>query len=157
MFLTTWRVICMGISLALCQAGNILGPILFMASYNAVTIAVRWFGLKIGYEQGTKFIQRVSDSNIIQNISNKASILGMMVVGAMIPSYVVVNSPIKIGTGKSAVSLVSTLNQIVPSMLPLAATLIVLWMIRKKWKVSWILVTVVAFSIIGTWLHILSA
>ena len=147
----------MGISLALCQVGNILGPILFMASYNIVTIAVRWFGLKIGYEQGTKFIQRVSDSNIIQSISNKASILGMMVVGAMIPSYVVVNSPIKIGTGKSAVSLVSTLNQIVPSMLPLAATLIVLWMIRKKWKVSWILVTIVAFSIIGTWLHILSA
>ena len=127
-----------------------------MASYNIVTIAVRWFGLKIGYEEGTKFIQRVSDSNIIQSISDKAAILGMMVVGAMIPTYVVLNSPIKIGTGKAAISLVKTLDQIVPSMLPLIATLIVLWMVRKKWKVSWILVIIVAFSIIGTWLHILA-
>lgn len=156
MFLTTWRVICMGLAIGLCQQGNILGPILFMASYNIVTIAVRWFGLKIGYEEGTKFIQRVSDSNIIQSISDKAAILGMMVVGAMIPTYVVLNSPIKIGTGKAAISLVKTLDQIVPSMLPLIATLIVLWMIRKKWKVAWILVIIVAFSIIGTWLHILA-
>ena len=69
MFLTTWRVICMGIALALCQAGNILGPIQFLAPSNVVTIEVGWFGLKIGNEQGTKLIQRVSVFNIFKIFS----------------------------------------------------------------------------------------
>lgn len=86
-----------------------------------------------------------------------ASILGMMVVGGMVSTYVIVNSPIKIGVGKSAVSLVSTLNQIMPSMLPVLVTLVVYWMLKKKWNIGWILVSIIAFSILGTWIGFLSA
>lgn len=156
LILTTWRIICTGISIGLCKAGNLFGPILFLLAYNIPTTIIRYFGLKLGYEQGTSLMQRMSDSNIIQSISEKASILGMMVIGAMIPSYVIVNSPIKIGTGKAAVSLIKTLNQILPYMLPVLATLGVMWMLKKKWNVGWILVTIIAVSIVGTWLKILS-
>jgi mannose/fructose/N-acetylgalactosamine-specific phosphotransferase system component IID len=157
LILTTWRIICTGISISLCKAGSIFGPILFFLAYNGPATVLRYFGLKLGYEQGTNLMQRMSNSNIIQSISEKASILGMLVVGAMIPSYVVVNSPIMIGTGKTAMSLVKTLDQILPSMLPVVATLAVMWMLKKKWKVGWILVCIIAVSIIGTWLKILSA
>ncbi|GCD87871.1 mannose-specific PTS system IID component [Lactiplantibacillus plantarum] len=156
LILTTWRIICTGISIGLCKAGNLFGPILFLLAYNIPTTIIRYFGLKLGYEQGTSLMQRMSDSNIIQSISEKASILGMMVIGAMIPSYVIVNSPIKIGTGKAAVSLIKTLDQILPYMLPVLATLGVMWMLKKKWNVGWILVTIIAVSIVGTWLKILS-
>lgn len=156
LILTTWRIICTGISIGLCKAGNLFGPILFLLAYNIPTTIIRYFGLKLGYEQGTSLMQRMSDSNIIQSISEKASILGMMVIGAMIPSYVIVNSPIKIGTGKAAVSLIKTLDQILPYMLPVLATLGVMWMLKKKWNVGWILVTIIAISIVGTWLKILS-
>lgn len=157
LILTTWRIICTGISIALCKAGNVFGPILFLLAYNVPTTIIRYFGLKLGYEQGTSLMSRMSDSNIIQSISEKASILGMMVIGAMVPSYVIVNSPIQIGTGKAAVSLIKTLDQILPSMLPILATLAVMWMLKKKWKVGWILIVIIAFSIIGTGLKILSA
>lgn len=156
LILTTWRIICTGISIGLCKAGNVFGPILFLLAYNVPTTIIRYFGLKLGYEQGTSLMQRMSDSNIIQSISEKASILGMMVIGAMIPSYVIVNSPIKIGTGKAAVSLIKTLDQILPYMLPVLATLGVMWMLKKKWKVGWILITIIAISIVGTWLKLLS-
>lgn len=156
LILTTWRIICTGISIGLCKAGNLFGPILFLLAYNIPTTIIRYFGLKLGYEQGTSLMQRMSDSNIIQSISEKASILGMMVIGAMIPSYVIVNSPIKIGAGKAAVSLIKTLDQILPYMLPVLATLGVMWMLKKKWNVGWILVTIIAVSIVGTWLKILS-
>lgn len=157
LFLSTYRIICTGISIALCKQGNILGPILFLLAYNVPATLIRYFGLKLGYEQGTTFLEKVSDSNVIQSISEKASILGMTVIGAMIPSLVIVNSPIKIGTGKAAVSLIKTLDQILPSALPLIVTLLVLWMLNKKWKIGWILVTIIAVSIIGTWAKIFSA
>lgn len=156
LILTTWRIICTGIAIALCKAGNAFGPILFLLAYNVPTTIIRYFGLKFGYEQGTSLMQRMSDSNIIQSISEKASILGMMVVGAMVPSYVVVNSPIMIGSGKTAMSLIKTLDQILPSLLPVLATLGVMWMLKKKWNVGWILVTIICLSILGTWLKILS-
>ncbi len=157
LFLSTYRIICTGIAIALCKQGNILGPILFLLAYNVPATLIRYFGLKLGYEQGTTFLEKVSDSNVIQSISEKASILGMTVIGAMIPSLVIVNSPIKIGTGKAAVSLIKTLDQILPSALPLIVTLLVLWMLNKKWKIGWILVTIIAVSIIGTWAKIFSA
>ena len=102
-------------------------------------------------------MEKMSSSNIIEEVSKLASILGMMVIGGMVSTYVVVNSPIKIGVGKSAVSLVSTLNQIMPSMLPVLATLAVYWMLKKKWKIGWILVSIIVFSILGTWIGFLSA
>lgn len=157
LILTTWRVICTGISMSLCQQGNILGPILFLLAYNVPTTIIRWFGLKLGYEKGTDLMEKMSDSNIIQEVSKLASTLGMMAVGAMVSTYVVVNSPIKIGVGKSTVSLISTLNQIMPAMLPVLATLIVYWMLKKKWKIGWILVSIIVFSILGTWIGFLSA
>lgn len=157
LIMTTWRIICTGISIALCKAGNVFGPILFLLAYNVPTTIMRYFGLKMGYEKGTSLMQLMSNSNIIQSISEKASILGMMVIGAMVPSYVIVNSPIKIGTGKAAVSLIKTLDQILPFMLPVLATLAVMWMLKKKWKVGWILVTIILFSIIGTGIGVLSA
>lgn len=157
LFLSTYRIICTGISIALCKQGNVLGPIMFLLAYNIPATLLRYFGLKLGYEQGTTFLEKVSDSNVIQSISEKAAILGMTVIGAMIPTLVVVNSPIKIGTGKAAVSLISTLDQILPSMLPLVATLLVLWMLNKKWKIGWVLVIIIAASIFGTWAHVFSA
>ena len=156
LFLSTWRIICTGLAISLCQAGNILGPILFLLAYNIPATLIRYFGLKIGYKQGSSFLNKLSDTNIIQNISEKASILGMFVIGSMVPSLVVVNTPLKIGIGKNAQSLTSILNTIMPNMLPLLATFIIFAMLKKKVKVVWILVSIVAFSILGTWLHFLS-
>ena len=157
LILTTWRVICTGIAMGLCQQGNVFGPILFLLAYNVPTTIIRWFGLKLGYEKGTDLMKKMSSSNIIEEVSKLASILGMMVVGGMVSTYVIVNSPIKIGVGKSAVSLVSTLNQIMPSMLPVLVTLVVYWMLKKKWNIGWILVSIIVFSILGTWIGFLSA
>lgn len=156
LILTTWRIICTGIAIAFCQQGNPLGPILFLLAYNVPTTIMRWYGLKIGYEQGTNFFQKVGNTGIIQSISEKAAILGMVVIGSMVPSLVIVNSPIKIGSGKSAVTLIHTLDQIMPNLLPLAATLAVLWLLNKKVKIGWILVIIIGVSIVGTGLKVLA-
>lgn len=157
LFMTTWRVICTAIAIGLCRQGNVLGPIIFLLAYNIPATIIRWFGLKWGYERGTNLMEKISSSNVIQEISKLASVLGMMVVGAMVSTYVVVNSPLKIGFGKSAVTLTSTLNQIMPAMLPVLATFAVYQMLKKKWKVGWILLSIIAFSILGTWVGFLSA
>lgn len=156
LFLSTYRIICTGLAISLCKAGNVLGPIIFLLAYNVPATILRYFGLKIGYNQGTNFLEKISDSNIIQRISEKASILGMFVIGSMIPSLVVVKTPIKIGNGSSAQSLTSILNSIMPDLLPFVITMIILWMLNKKIKVGWILIIIVIFSILGTGLKFLS-
>lgn len=157
LLLVTWRIICMGISLDLCLKGNFLGPLIFFVSYNIPTVAARWFSLKVGYEQGTNFIEKMSESNLIQSITEKAGILGMIVVGAMVPSFITVNSPITIGSGEAATSLIDTLDQILPAMLPLLGTLLVYWMVKRNWKVGTILIIITAFSIICAGFNILTA
>ena len=44
-----------------------------------------------------------------------------------------------------------------PSMLPVLVTLVVYWMLKKKWNIGWILVSIIVFSILGTWIGFLSA
>lgn len=156
LILSTWRIICTGLAIALCQQGNVFGPILFLLAYNVPTTLLRWYGLKFGYTQGTTFLEKIDNVNLIQNISEKASILGMFVIGSMVPSLVILKVPLKIGSGKSATSLMSIFDSILPNLLPLTITLIVLWMLNKKMKIGWILISLVAFSILGAGLHFLA-
>ncbi|WP_125567643.1 PTS system mannose/fructose/sorbose family transporter subunit IID [Companilactobacillus insicii] len=157
LIMSTFRIIATGIAISFAMQGNVLGPILFLAIYNIPCTILRYYGLKLGYEKGTDLLENISDSNLIQNISEKASILGMFVIGSMTASLVVLNSPVKFGVGKSAVKLTSIFNQILPNSLPLLFTIFIYWLLKKHVKIGYILLIIIGFSILGTGFKFLSA
>ena len=77
------------ISAAICcslaQNGSPLGPILYMLIWGFSAISRIWFA-ELGYNLGSKFIDKISENT--KYVTEAAGILGTMVVGGLIPSYV---------------------------------------------------------------------
>lgn len=151
----TLRIIATGIAAGFCVSGNILGPILFLLIYNIPNIILRYFGVNKGYELGTKFMTKISNSNVMEKVTYATALVGLMVIGAMVAKLVVVTTPITIGIGKGKFALQDSLDSIFPKLLPLITTGIIYWLLKKKVKVIYLLIGILVFGIIFNALGIL--
>lgn len=135
------------------QSGSPLG-ILIGLLFGTFMLYVRYKLFDIGYVQGTKFITSLSGQ--LKNITTSASILGLTVVGALIPSTVKATVPFVIVVGKAKTALQSTLDMIMPNLIPALLVLLVYWLLGKKKMTSTkIIIMVIIFSIICYSLQIL--
>jgi len=142
----TLRLIATGIAASFCRNGNPLGPILFLLIYNIPTLTIRFLGVKYGYGLGNDFITKISNSGIMNKLMLSMGIVGLMVIGSMIASTVSMSTPITLGVGESAVKLQDSLDEIMPSLLPLLTTFLFFYLNKKQVN---ILVQIVGIMVIG--------
>ena len=131
MFWGTLRVIATGIGTSLAMQGSILGPLLFGFIFNVPAFAVRYICLKFGYKFGTSFLNKIEESGMMPKLTFGAAVLGLMVIGAMIPSMITVNIAGAIGSGDAAVKVQEILDGIMPNLVPFAMTLGI-WAFAEK-------------------------
>jgi fructoselysine and glucoselysine-specific PTS system IID component len=74
--------------------GQHLGPILFLLVFNVPHILVRWCFTRWGYVLGTGVLQRIQKSGMMESLTYGASIIGLMVVGAMTASMIDITIPL---------------------------------------------------------------
>ncbi len=135
--------------------GNPTGIILWTLFAVALTAwRLNWF--QYGFDLGTKLVTSMKDT--LQTLTDSCSILGMTVVGALIPSVVSVTIPLVLqfsGTG-TEMAIQSQLDAIMPKMIPVLLTFICYRLLGKR-KVSMtkLVLIVLAISIIGSALGIL--
>ena len=150
-FWGTLRVIATGIGTSLAMQGNILGPILFLLIFNIPAIITRYYGLFIGYNIGSSFIDKVQKTGLMDKLTYGASVLGLAVVGAMVATMVTLKMPLKIGSGAEATTVQKICDGIVPGILPLLFTFFIFWLDKKGWKSQYILLLIAAIGIFGAW------
>ena len=80
---------------------------------------VRRVGFRIGYSGGSKFLERISSDGTLQKVTEAARIMGLMVIGAMIPTMVTLTLGATIDINGAQVVLQDILDQICPYILPL--------------------------------------
>lgn len=155
LFWGTLRVIATGVGTSLALQGNILGAILFLLIFNIPAFAARYICLMKGYEFGTRFLDRLEGSGLMPKLTYGASVLGLIVIGAMIPGMVNISIASSLGAGESAVAIqTGIIDQIMPSLLPLLLTGGIYGLLKKKVKVTWILLGLMALGIVGAWFGI---
>ena len=154
LFWGTLRVIATGLGVSLSMQGNILGPLLFLLVFNIPAYIVRWLCLKWGYGFGTSFLSKIEESGLMPKLTMGAAILGLMVIGAMVPNLVSGSVAGSLGTGDSAQSIQIIIDGIMPSLLPLLVTFGVFQLVQHKVKIAWILVILMAVGIIGSFFGI---
>ncbi|SBL56247.1 PTS system protein [Klebsiella michiganensis] len=144
----------LGASLAL--GGNVLGPLFFFFAFNAIRLAVKYFGLKYGYEKGREILTDLG-GNRIQKLTESASILGLFIMGALVCRWTTINVPIVVSriTGADGQVIVTTvqgiLDQLLPGMLPLLLTLFVAKLLRKKVNPLLMIIVIFIIGIFGYW------
>lgn len=160
-FWGTLRPICASLGASFALSGSVFGPILFFVLFNFVRLMVRWYGIKYGYEKGTDIISDVA-GNVLQKITEGASILGLFVMGALVNKWTTVNIPVVISQfqrqdGVVVVTTVQTvLNQLMPGLVPLLLTLLCIKLMKKKVSPLVIIFGLFGVGIVGYWLGILA-
>lgn len=155
LFWGTLRVIAVGVAAPLAIKGSILGPILYFLINVVPSELLRWFGFKLTYEGGSKFLTKITESGALQKMTEAAKILGLVVIGAMISSLVVIDVPKEINLGGTEVSIQETLDSLMPKLLPLLVTFGCYWLVQKKVNGTIILIGLIILGIVAVALGLL--
>ncbi|MEK4298187.1 PTS system mannose/fructose/sorbose family transporter subunit IID [Oceanobacillus sp. FSL W8-0428] len=153
-FWGTLRLIATGVGTSLALQGNILGPILFILIFNIPHVVLRYLFTGWGYKLGTGFLKKIQSNGMMDSLTLGASIIGLVVVGAMTASMIDITIPLSIGSGEEAVTIQSILDDIMPQLLPLAAFGIVFYLLKKEVKPLSIIGGMAVVGILGAWIGI---
>jgi fructoselysine and glucoselysine-specific PTS system IID component len=119
--------------------------------FNVPHILVRWCFTRWGYVLGTGVLQRIQKSGMMESLTYGASIIGLMVVGAMTASMIDITIPLlRRRGGQNQVQ--DIINDILPCMLPLVSFGIVYWLLGRKVKPLSIIGGMALVGILGSWI-----
>lgn len=130
--LSVLRVIATGVAIGFSQQGSWLGPILYALIYNVPDQIIHWYCGFLGMKLGTGFVTEAMESGKMAAFTKGFTVLGMIMVGAMTAKFVTVTTTLKIATGGATFNLQSTLDSIMPGLVPLAITLGCFAYVRKS-------------------------
>lgn len=122
--------------------------ILFLLIINVPHFIIRYICLDKGFKYGTQFFKDVSGSSIVSKVMEAASMLGLMVIGGMTASNVMLKLSVNVGSGEWAEPIQTYLDQIMPCMLPAMIFGIMYWLLGKKVKTTTILISVMIICIV---------
>ncbi|MFV0393480.1 MAG: PTS system mannose/fructose/sorbose family transporter subunit IID [Coprobacillaceae bacterium] len=157
----TLRPITAAIGASLALSGNIAGPLIFFFAFNIARLALKWFGLTYGFKKGLDIVKDLS-GNILQKLTEGATILGLFIMGVLVTKWTTINIPLVISetTGVDGNTIVTTLQNVlddlVPGLLSLGLTLIMMQLLKRK--ISPIILIFVLFivGVLGYWAGILA-
>ena len=181
LFWGTLKVIAAGVGTSLALKGHLSGAILFILLFNVPHLLLRYQLTFIGYRAGTRWLQRLARTHVMEKLTLGAGILGLMVVGAMPATLMAIHTPLSFGgdagggagagAGAGAGSgpgagagagygngygLQGILDSIVPSVLPLGLTLLVYYFIKRGVKTSYLILGLLLLGFVGSMLHLLA-
>ena len=120
-----------GLGLDACLAGNPVGILPLLLGFPAITIAEGLFFTNLGYRLGHTALGNLFSSGLVDRLIECASMIGMMMMGALGSSYVSLSLA---NEGAQA-----TLDSIVPGLLPLVAIFGIYFIIENvTQKLQWV-------------------
>ncbi len=153
-FFNCLRVIGAGIAIGLCAQGNILGTLIFILLYGVSQSVLKYILLKLGYTLGTSFIDSVFNSGLMGIATRSASILGLIMVGAM--TAVTVGFPLNwtINIGQTSVVVADLFNNIYPGILSVGLVLLMMKLIKKGRRPTQLIIGLIVVALLGAFIGI---
>ncbi|HCB0527783.1 TPA: PTS system mannose/fructose/sorbose family transporter subunit IID [Klebsiella pneumoniae] len=150
-----------GVGDPLALSGNILGPLLFFFIFNAMRLAMKWYGLQLGFRKGVNIVSDMG-GNLLQKLTEGASILGLFVMGVLVTKWTTINVPLVVSQTPGAdgatvtMTVQNILDQLCPGLLALGLTLLMVRLLNKKVNPVWLIFALFGLGIIGNALGFLS-
>lgn len=153
-FQGTVRVIAFGLGISLAQQGSILGPILAILISLIPAWLVTWYGGKLGYTMGSKYLTKLQSGNLMDQLMYVCGVVGLMVIGAMVASMVGITTPIAFES--TGLVLQNIVDGILPQALSLLVTMTMYFLIRKRVSTGWLLLICIVGGILINALGVLA-
>ena len=153
-FWGTIRPVLAALGAGIALTGSIIGPIIFFIAFNAIRLATHWYGVKYGYEKGTELVENIG-GNEMHFLTEGASVLGLLVMGALVAIWTTVNMPLVISEYDNSMGdhVVTTLQTILDSLMPgivaLLMTFACMALLKRGMNPLIIIIGLFALGIIG--------
>lgn len=116
----------LSLALGLAQNGNVMGPILYLFAFIGAIIFLGLFSFNLGYKKGDEAIMSFIESGVINKIIEGASIMGCVVMGALVASFVSLKTTLAFELPTGVFDLQANFfDVIMPCILPLILTVVV--------------------------------
>ncbi|MCQ9209656.1 PTS mannose transporter subunit IID [Granulicatella seriolae] len=153
-FWATLRPVLGALGASFALTGSIIGPLIFFFGFNIVRLLFRYFGVTLGYQKG---VEVVSDfgNNFLQKLTEGASILGLFIIGVLVPRWTTVYFPTVVSriTQQDGTEVVTRLqdifNMLIPGLVPLLLTFACMHLLKKKVSPLRLIFILFAVGIIG--------
>ena len=128
----TWMPICGSIGASMCiNNGSLIGPLVMLIMINALYWPIKIYGLYGGYSKGMEVIEKFG-VQVFDRLSSLANVLGVMVVGGLIPTTVKLACAIEIPLGEGDPLVIQDqLDKVLPYALPVLLTFICYRLLKK--------------------------
>lgn len=151
-----FRILACSLAVGFATQGNPIAPFILLLIFNVPNFLTRWFGLSLGYREGQNLLFNMQRSGKMQLFTFCAGIVGAMSMGCMIAMWVSINCPVQFTIAENAIVIQEYLDMILPKLLPLAFTLGIFGVIKKKVKVTKIITGIVGIGFVLGLLGIIS-
>lgn len=121
----------LSIGMGLATGGNPLGPLFYIVSYGIIGPLISYLSFKYGYLLGVNAVDHVVGEGA-KRITDAFNVVGVMVVGGLSASSIVLNTQLNIPMGEEMQPLQNVLDGIFPGLLPLLMVLLSWWLLAKK-------------------------
>lgn len=91
-FWGTLRPVLGAFAASLALSENWMGPIIFFVVWNIIRMAFLWYSQEFGYVQGGNIAQNLA-GGLMQKLTQGASVLGMFIMGVLVPRWTNMNFP----------------------------------------------------------------
>ena len=153
-FWGTVRPVLAALGAGIALTGSILGPLIFFIGFNIIRLATHWYGVQYGYDKGTELVENIG-GNEMHFLTEGASVLGLLVMGALVAKWTTVNMPLVISeydnsAGEHVVTtLQSILDSLMPGMVPLLMTFVCMWLLKRGMNPLVVILGLFALGIVG--------
>jgi len=140
----------LALAISISNTGNLMGPILYIVLITAIILGVSYLGFMMGYNKGSEAIMDMLESGVINKVITGASIVGCMVLGALVANYVSLSTPLQITTQAEPFSIQEQLfDVLLPKMLPLLLTLGCYKLLSKQVSSMVVMLIIIVLGIVG--------
>lgn len=123
--------ILLSIGMGLASGGSPLGPLFYIVAYGVLGPTISYVCFHNGYRLGVNAIDVIIGENA-KRITDAFNILGVMVVGGLAASTIVLTTKLTIPMGDEVSELQALFDANFPKLLPLVMVLLSWWMISSK-------------------------
>ena len=132
------------------KGGNWVIPLVFSLVMAIIVFGISRFGFLLGYRKGSDAILSMLENGVIKRLISAASIMGCMVLGALVVNFVTMKCGISIPQAEGSFSMQEQLfDAILPSMLPLLLTLGCYKLLKAGKSSVLVMLVIIAIGVIG--------
>lgn len=158
---TIFQGVLIPILLAICidltLKGTIWGSVIFAVAIIAIAWGMSYANFMFGYRAGAEAVMDFLERGILNKVLRGAEIMGCMVMGGLISSYVKMHVALQIVSSTTTFKVQEDfLDVVIPNILPFGFTLLIYFLMKKGWSSLKVIGLIVVVGIVAGFLGILS-